>query len=182
MAISMYRSRSWKRSSCDAIGVRVSSAARIGVGDVAPEFSVNGTDGTKSGHRLYGLAEFRGRPLVLAFYPADNSPVCTVQLAAYTRRADEFAAVGAQVLGLSPQSVESHDAFAAAHAGFAFPLLADIGKLVGARYGILGPLGFYRRSIFVIDSAGVVRYAHRSVTSMGYQPIDVIVEEVRRLG
>jgi len=160
----------------------MSGATRTGVGDVAPDFSVDGTDGTPSGHRPYALAEFRGRPLVLAFYPADNSPVCTVQLAAYTRGADEFAAVGAQVLGLSPQSVDSHDAFAAAHGGFAFPLLADTGKLVGGRYGILGPLGFYRRSIFVIDSGGIVRYVHRSVTSMAYQPIDVIIAAVRRLG
>ena len=48
-------------------------------------------------------------------------------------------------------------------------------------YGILGPLGFYRRSIFVIDADGIVRYAHRSVTSLSFQPVDVIAEQLRKL-
>jgi peroxiredoxin Q/BCP len=160
----------------------MTTAPRIGVGDHAPDFALEGNDGTSTGHRSYSLAELRGRPVVLAFYPADNSPVCTVQLAAYSSSIRDLQVGGAQVLGISPQSVESHDAFAAAHGGFAFPLLSDPDKVVGARYGILGPLGFYRRSIFVIDGAGVVTYAHRSVTSLGYQPVDVILEQVRKLG
>ena len=57
----------------------------------------------------------------------------------------------AQVLAISPQSVESHDAFSSDQGGFAFPLLADTDKAVGKQYGILGPVGFYRRSIFVVD-------------------------------
>ncbi len=154
---------------------------RVGVGDIAPAFSVEGTDGTAGGHRTYALAELRGRPVVLAFYPADNSPVCTVQLAAYSTSMRDFDIAGASVFGLSPQSIASHDSFATAHGGFAFPLLADRDKTVGASYGILGPLGFYRRSIFVIDADGVIRYAHRSVTSLTYQPMGVIAEEIRKL-
>ncbi len=159
----------------------VSAARRIGPGDPAPDFSVAGADGTPDGRRTYTLAEHRGRPLVLAFYPADNSPVCTVQLSSYSSSMRDLDIAGAQVLGISPQSVESHEAFAAAQGGFSFPLLADRDKSVGAAYGVLGPLGFYRRSIFVIDAAGVVRYAHRSVTSLTFQPVDVIVDELRKL-
>ncbi len=157
------------------------SGPRLSAGDLGPDFSIDGTDGTADGHRSYSLAEFRGRPVVLAFYPADNSPVCTVQLAAYSNSVRDLDIAGAQVLGLSPQSVESHDAFATAQGGYAFPLLADRDKAVGASYGILGPLGFYRRSVFVIDAEGIVRYAHRSVTSLMFQPTDIIVAELRKL-
>ncbi len=157
------------------------SGPRLSAGDAAPDFSIDGTDGTPEGHRTYSLAEFRGHPVVLAFYPADNSPVCRVQLAAYSNSVRDLDIAGAQVLGLSPQSVESHDAFATTQGGYAFPLLADRDKAVGASYSILGPLGFYRRSVFVIDAQGIVRYAHRSVTSLMYQPTDVIATELRKL-
>lgn len=157
------------------------SGQRLSAGEPAPDFSIAGTDGTPEGHRAYSLSEFRGRPVVLAFYPADNSPVCTVQLASYSSSVRDLDLAGAQVLGLSPQSVESHDAFAEAQGGYAFPLLADTGKAVGASYTILGPLGFYRRSVFVIDAEGIVRYAHRSVTSLMYQPTEIIAAELRKL-
>lgn len=157
------------------------SGPRLSAGDPAPDFSIDGTDGTPEGHCSYSLAEFRGRPVVLAFYPADNSPVCTVQLAAYSNSVRDLDVAGAQVLGVSPQSIESHDAFAAAQGGYAFPLLTDRDKAVGASYSILGPLGFYRRSVFVIDAEGIVRYAHRSVTSLMYQPTEIIAAELRKL-
>ena len=80
-----------------------------GKGDTAPGFSLDGTDGTEEGRRTYSLEEFRGDPVVLVFYPADNSPVCTVQLRSYTEDISSFADVGAHVLAISPQSVEDHD-------------------------------------------------------------------------
>jgi peroxiredoxin Q/BCP len=83
------------------------------------------------------------------------------------------------VLALSPQSVESHERFAAAQGGFAFPLLADTEKRVGDAYGIIGPLGFYRRSAIVIDGEGRVRYAHRSLTGLNFRPTDELVDAVR---
>jgi thioredoxin-dependent peroxiredoxin len=152
---------------------------RVAVGDLAPDFTLMGTDGTAGGRRDHTLSSYRGGPVVLVFYPADNSPVCTVQLTQYTNDVRDLEGVGARVLAISPQSIESHEAFAAKHGGFAFPLLADEGKSVGASYGILGPLGFYRRSIFVLDGEGVVRYAHRSVTSMTFQPVDRVAAAVR---
>jgi thioredoxin-dependent peroxiredoxin len=153
-----------------------------GVGDVAPDFTLPGTDFTPDGHRDYTLSAYRGRPVVLAFYPADKSPVCTVQLTQYSAEIAQLDGVGAQVLALSPQTVDVHDEFSDAQGGFRFPLLADVDKAVGASYGVVGPMGFYRRSIFVLDAAGVIRYAQRSVTSLSFQPTEQLVERVRELG
>ena len=148
------------------------------VGDPAPDFTLPGTDGTAEGHRDYTLSELAGRPVVLAFYPGDNTPVCTRQLNSYTADIDEFRDVDAAVLAISPQSVESHDGFSADQGGFAFPLLSDADKQVGKRYGILGPVGFYRRSIFVIDAAGVIRYVHRAVAGLSFRPTAEVVAAV----
>jgi peroxiredoxin len=153
----------------------------VAIGEQAPGFTLVGTDGTAAGHRAYTLEEYRGEPVVLVFYPADNSPVCTRQLRAYTEDISSFAAVGAQVLALSPQSVVAHDEFAEANDGFAFPLLADTDKEVGAAYGILGPVGFYRRSVFVIDPAGTVRWLHRATAGLSFRSVDEIVAAVQAL-
>jgi thioredoxin-dependent peroxiredoxin len=151
----------------------------VAVGRQAPDFNLPGTDGTPDGHRGYTLSEFKGQPVVLVFYPGDNTPVCTRQLNSYTADIDQFQAVDAQVLAISPQSVESHDGFSANQGGFAFPLLADGDKAVGKVYGILGPVGFYRRSIFVVDAQGTIRYAHRAVAGLWFRPTDEVVEAVR---
>jgi peroxiredoxin Q/BCP len=150
----------------------------VRVGDPAPDFTLAGTDGTPDGHRDYTLSEMKGRPVVLVFYPGDNTPVCTRQLNSYTADIDQFREVDAQVLAISPQSVESHDTFSTDQGGFAFPLLADVDKQAGRQYGILGPVGFYRRSIFVVDAEGVVRYAHRAVAGLSFRPTDEVVAAV----
>lgn len=151
----------------------------IRVGDQAPAFVLEGTDGTEAGTRRYSLAEYSGRPVVLVFYPADNSAVCTRQLNSYTNEFERFAEVDAVVLGLSPQDVASHAEFSSDHGGFAFPLLADTDKAVASDYGVLGPLGFYRRSVFVVDADGVVRYAHRATAGLTFRSTDEIVAAVK---
>ena len=143
-------------------------------GDPAPDFTLPGTGG-----RDYTLSEYRGQPVVVVFYPGDATPVCTEQLNQYTADVEKFTEVGAQVLAISPQSVESHEGFACKQQGFGFPLLADTEKIVGDAYGILGPLGFYRRSAFVIDAAGIIRYAHRSLTGITFRPTDELVAAVK---
>ncbi len=85
------------------------------------------------------------------------------------------------MLAISPQSVADHEQFAADNGGFAFPLLADTDKAVGREYGILGPIGFYRRSVFVIDREGVVRWAHRATAGLTFRPVDEIVAVVRSI-
>jgi thioredoxin-dependent peroxiredoxin len=151
-------------------------------GDEAPDFKLPGTDGTDEGHRDYALSDYRGDVVVLVFYPGDNTPVCTKQLTTYTAEIDQFQAVEAQILAISPQDVDSHDGFIDAQGGFAFPLLADTDKTVGRLYGVLGPVGFYRRSVFVIDADGIVRYRHRAIAGLSFRPTAEIVEAVRRAG
>jgi peroxiredoxin Q/BCP len=145
----------------------------VSIGDQAPEFTLPGTGG-----RNYSLADYIGKPVVLVFYPGDNTAVCTKQLCSYTKSIDEFKGIGAQVLGISPQGVESHELFSEKHS-FGFPLLADIDKEVSARYGILGPLGFSRRSVFVVDAKGIIRYVHRALTGLSYRPVDELIAAVQ---
>ncbi len=151
----------------------------VEIGGPAPAFDLEGSDNTDEGRHRYKLADYRGQVVVLVFYPGDNTPVCTRQLNAYTDDIDRFAEVGAQVLAVSPQSVVSHDEFSCKQGGFAFPLLTDTDKAVGEAYGILGPLGFYRRSVFVIDAEGVVRWAHKAVAGLTFRPTSELVEAVR---
>jgi peroxiredoxin Q/BCP len=145
----------------------------VGVGDPAPAFSLDATGGG-----VCSLEEHRGSPVVLVFYPGDNTPVCTTQLKTYNDDISDFTDLGAAVLAISPQDIDSHEAFAGEH-GFAFPLLADTDKAVGEAYGVLGPLGFYRRSIFVVDGEGIIRYAHRAIAGLTFRKSDELVEAVR---
>lgn len=145
----------------------------VGVGDQAPDFTLPGTGG-----RTYSLSEYAGSPVVLVFYPGDDTPVCTKQLNSYNDDLDQFEGVGAQVLAISAQDISSHDKFSDKH-GFNFPLLADTDKAVAASYGTLGPIGFPRRSVFVIDAQGVIRYAHRAIAGLTFRPVSELVEAVR---
>jgi peroxiredoxin Q/BCP len=147
----------------------------IGVGDRAPEFTLPGTGGTS-----VSLSDFAGRPVVLVFYPGDDTPVCTKQLNSYNNDLAQFEALDAQVLGISAQNIESHEKFSGKH-GFKFPLLADTDKQVAGLYGTLGPIGFPRRSVFVIDGKGVVRYAHRAIAGLTYRPVSELVDVLRGL-
>lgn len=147
----------------------------VGVGDRAPDFTLPGTGG-----REYSLADFLGKPLVLVFYPGDDTPVCTKQLNAYNDGLEQFHELDAQVVGISAQSVESHDAFSGKH-GFDFPLLADVDKQVASAYGTLGPIGFPRRSVFIIDRDGVIRYTHRAIAGLTYRPVSELVAELEAI-
>jgi len=153
----------------------------VASGTTAPGFTLPGI-GPDRTRRDYSLAEYRGQVVILIFYPGDNTEVCTAQLNSYTADLDRFLEVGAQVLALSPQSVDSHAGFACAQGGFGFPLLADEDKAVGSTYGIVGPLGFYRRSVFVIDGAGTVTYVHRAVAGLTFKPTDELIAAVRQAG
>lgn len=147
----------------------------VGVGDRAPAFRLSGTGGTE-----YALEDYAGQPLVLVFYPGDDTPVCTKQLNTYNNRLDQFTNLGAQVLAISAQDMVSHERFSAKH-GFAFPLLADPDKAVAGAYGTLGPIGFPRRSVFIIDGDGVIRYAHRAIAGLTYRPVSELVEALKAL-
>jgi thioredoxin-dependent peroxiredoxin len=144
----------------------------ISVGDLAPEFTLPGTGG-----REYSLSSYRGQPVVLVFYPGDDTPVCTKQLNSYNNELSAFDTVGAQVLAVSAQDVSSHEEFASKY-GFKFPLLADTDKTVAGLYGTVGPLGYPRRSVFVIDAQGIIRYAHKAIAGLTFRPVEELVAAV----
>ena len=149
--------------------------AKLDVGDPAPDFELPGT-----GDRTYRLSDYRGRRLILAFYPGDFTAVCTRQFCSYRDQGERLDSLGAEVLGISPQSVESHERFAEEER-LNVPLLADEDKAVARAYGVLaGPL--VRRAIFVIDEQGVVR--HRKVTLAGltYESVDDLERALAALG
>ncbi len=107
------------------------------VGKTAPDFTLPGVlvTGEGAARADYTLSAQRGRPVVLAFYPGDNTSVCTKQLCSYTSGLDSFTGLGATVWGISPQDVDSHEGFARKY-DLAFPLLADTGLAVTRQYGI----------------------------------------------
>ena len=150
------------------------------VGDLAPGFTLPGIDASGAAGS-WSLADLAGQPVALVFYPGDGTPVCTAQLVTYTDEIAAFADVGATVLAISPQSVESHAGFAADNDGFAFPLLADEDKAVGEAYGVVGPLGFYRRSVFVVGPDGRIGWIHRAVAGLSFQPSTEIVDAIAAL-
>lgn len=146
------------------------------VGDPMPAFELPGIDGATGEERTFSSSEFAGTPLIVAFYPADDTPVCTEQLLSYTRHIGLLDASGAQLVAISPQDTASHEKFAAAHGGFAFPLLSDVDKSVGRRFGILGLLDLYRRSTFVIGADGLVAWAHRAIgPGQSFRQLDDLV-------
>ena len=147
----------------------------VGVGDRAPAFCLPATGGS-----TVALDDLAGEPVVLVFYPGDDTPVCTKQLTSYSRDLGEFEALDAHVLGISAQNIDSHETFAA-KLGLKFPLLADTDRVVAGLYGTLGPLGFPRRSVFIIDRQGIVRYAHRAIAGLTYRPVSELVEVLASL-
>ena len=147
----------------------------IGVGDRAPGFKLAGTGGKE-----FALDDYAGQPVVLVFYPGDDTPVCTKQLNTYNHGLEQFTNLGAQVLAISAQDIASHERFSGKY-GFAFPLLADPDKAVAGAYGTLGPIGFPRRSVFIIDGEGVIRYAHRAIAGLTYRPVSELVDALKAL-
>ena len=150
--------------------------ARVQVGSKAPPFDLPGTGG-----HSYKLEDYGGKGLILAFYPGDFTPVCTKQFCSYRDDGDRIEALGVPMLGISPQSVESHERFAAQH-GLTVPLASDADKRVSRSYGVLGPGGYVRRAVFLIDGGGVVRYRHVALFGLRYQDVGDLERAVEALG
>lgn len=161
--------------------------AKVDVGDPAPDFELPGTGG-----QTYRLSNYRGRNVVLAFYPGDATTVCTAQFCSYRDEGDRINALDAEVLGISPQSVDSHERWAEEQR-LNVPLLADEDLAVSRRYGVTGWLGplarftelketpggrYIMRAIFVLDGEGIVRYRHVSRTGSTFQSVDDLEQAV----
>ncbi len=131
------------------------------VGDPAPDFTLTGT------HGAFRLADQRGKTVVLAFYPADDTKVCTKQLCDYSEHWTDLAANDAVIVGISAKDVASKEQFAAKH-GLTVPLLADPDRAVAALYGAKAPIVGTKRSTFVIDGAGTIRFRHDVTLGLSY--------------
>jgi len=137
----------------------------LSVGTTAPDFTLPSTPDQK-----VSLSEFRGRNVILAFYPADWSPVCGDQLALYNELREQFEELNAELIGISVDGVWCHLAFEKDR-GFHFSLLADFepkGK-VAKQFGVYRDQdGTTERALFVIDGEGVIRYSF--VSPVGVNP------------
>ena len=145
-------------------------------GATAPDFTL---EGVPTG--AYRLGAERGKVVVLAFYPGDFTPVCLRQLQHYETEIEKMKATGATLWAISSDTLELHERMAKSYA-LSFPLLMDPGGKVAAAYGVRSTLGSARRSIFVIDREGIIRYAHEDPLSLTYRSVDDILGALRETG
>ena len=149
---------------------------RLQPGETAPDFTLNGVP-----PGAYHLADQRGKVVVLAFYPGDFTPVCLRQLQHYEEQRERLLKTGAVLWAISTDTLELHERMAKSYA-LSFPLLADEGGKVAAQYGVRGLLGSAKRSVFIVDEQGVVRYAHQDPLSLSYRSVDDILHALRDSG
>jgi peroxiredoxin Q/BCP len=138
-----------------------SDTKSVQVGDPAPDFTLPGRDGTE-----VSLASYRDKKVVvLYFYPKDNTRGCTAEACAFRDSYEVFTEAGAEVIGISSDSADSHDNFASKHQ-LPFVLASDKGGTVRQRYGVPTKLGVIPgRVTYVIDRQGVVRHVFSSMTN-----------------
>jgi thioredoxin-dependent peroxiredoxin len=138
------------------------SKNKVKVGSVAPDFTLPSQTG-----EMVSLEEYFGRkPVVLFFYPKDDSPGCTREVCAFKDSFEEFGKLDAEVIGISSDSVESHKRFAVEH-DLSFTLLSDEGGNIRRLYGVPKTFGLFPgRVTYVIDRDGVVRHIFASQLSV----------------
>ena len=143
-------------------------------GEMAPLFELEDDRGG-----LFRLEEQRGEKTLLVFYPGDNTPVCTAQLCDYRDGIEAFEGLGVRVVGISGDDGESHRKFRAKH-DLPFTLLSDPGLSVAALYDSKGLLGV-KRSVYLVDENGVIRYRHVEATSLFRRKRDELIEVIEAL-
>jgi peroxiredoxin Q/BCP len=135
------------------------------LGDAAPDFELEGTEGT------FRLSAHRGERVVLLFYPGDETPVCTKQFCSYRDRAEDMSALDATVVGISGQDVESHRDFTTHH-GLTVQLLADPDKAVARLFGVARPVLGTQRATFIVDETGIVAWCKVHTLGLDYVGVD----------
>ncbi len=135
------------------------------VGQAAPEFDMASTKNIEKLNENVKLSDYKGKWLVLLFYPLDFTFVCPTELTTFSDRYEDFEGIGAEIVGVSTDSVHSHRAWLKTAReqggveGLKYPLAADITKQVARNYGVLiEDKGIALRGLFVIDPEGVLRY------------------------
>src|SRR6266545_5624469 len=162
-------------SGCRGEGGRRQAAARpaekaenpgegklLAVGAEAPDFETVAHDGTR-----LRLGELRGAPVVLYFYPKDETPGCTAEAEAFRDESARMQELGARVLGVSLDTIDSHRQFARHHE-LAFPLVSDAGGAIAAKYGVSTRSGFAERVTFIIGSDGKIARVFPEVRVSGH--------------
>jgi peroxiredoxin Q/BCP len=131
----------------------------VEVGQAAPDFEL-----AAAGGAAVKLSDYRGdRNVLLAFYPKDDTGGCTIEMTTFQREYAQFQALGAEILGISADSVDSHDQWCDKLGGLSYPLLADTQLAVIEQYDVLSPQGpVARRALFVVDREGTVRWKNES--------------------
>ena len=147
----------------------------VEVNEQAPDFALPDQDGNER-----KLSEFKGKNIILAFYPFDFSPVCTVEFGCFEQDLSKLNDLNAQVLGISVDSKYCHKEFAG-KLGLNFPLLSDFGKEVCSLYGILRKEGFSERAYFIIDSQGIVRFKYLMPTPKERLENEQLIEDLNKL-
>ncbi len=143
-------------------------------GTAAPDFILHDTQGAE-----WQMSAQQGRVVVLLFYPGDETPVCTKQLCSVRDNWESYAATGAEVVGISTDSVESHQKFTEHH-NLPLRLLADSDGKVNKAYNATSWLpGRAARAVFVVDARGIIRYRKVEAVSL-FRPRDAeIIEAIR---
>jgi peroxiredoxin Q/BCP len=149
-------------------------------GDRAPAFALTADNGEK-----VRLSEFKGRPVVIYFYPKDDTPGCTNEACAFRDQQKELRKLGAAVVGISADSVESHGKFRNKY-GLNFPLLADVDHRVAEKYGAWREKNMYGkksmgivRSTFLIGPDGVIKKVWKSVKVDGHD--EAVMEALKQM-
>ena len=145
------------------------------VGQIAPDFTLVDQDGNER-----KLSEFKGKKIVLAFYPFDFSPVCTVEFGCFEQDLSKLNDLNAQVLGISVDSKYSHKEFAE-KLNLKFPLLSDFSREVCKLYGTLRKEGFSERAYFIIDKNGIVRFKYMMPTPKDKLENNQLIEDLKTL-
>jgi len=150
------------------------------IGQPAPDFALPAT-----GDRTLRLSDLRGRNVVLYFYPKDDTPGCTTEGRDFRDRAEQFEAANTTVLGVSRDSVKSHERFRDKH-DLGFDLLSDAGEEACAAYDVIREKNMFgrkvrgiERSTFLVDADGVLRREWRGVKVPGH--VDEVLEAARSL-
>jgi thioredoxin-dependent peroxiredoxin len=152
----------------------VSEQESAKIGAAAPDFILTDGEGTQ-----WRLSEQRGKTVVLLFYPGDETPICTKQMCSVRDRWEDYAATGAEVVGISADSVESHKRFAEHHR-LPLRLLSDASGAVANKYGARSLIpGKVARSVFVIDANGILRYSDVRPLGLFRPKDDRIIKEIR---
>ncbi len=149
------------------------------LGTKVPDFTLSGgvLDGERFERREFSLSQAAGHPLVLAFYPGDDTSVCTKQLCSYSSGLERFTELDARVWGISPQDVDSHEAFARKH-DLRMPLLADPDRALVRAFGISMPGLGLRRAVFLIGPDGTLRWKHVALLGATFQSVDTLAERL----